>query len=236
MIYKLFLQTNLLLLLTSCAAFKEKISTKNLNHLKKIIIISDLGPSIQYHYAGATALRNREQQMPINWNLDHTITQIIHSHLKQNPHFEVLEIKGADLPTHPYFDQLITAKKNGAEITPYLEQLLQQGFDGLVLVQAWRQIEDTTIKPGYGVFYDNRLLVHDQNLYLTARIRVYSTHKKTELSSIDMFKNPYIELESFPKRKQFEEWPTSDLNSLKDQLEQKLTHEIPFRLKKLGLL
>lgn len=236
MITKIFYQTMLLLLLNSCTVFQEKISTKNLSHLKKIVILSDLGSTMQYHYAGATALRNREQQVQIDWNIDNFIAQTIQSSLKKNPHFEALEIKGPDLPKQPYFDQLVTAKKNGEEITPYLEQLLQQGFDGLILVQSWRQLEDTTINPGYGIFYDNRLLVHDQNLYLTARIRVYSTHKKTEISSIDIFKNPFIELESFSKRKTFQEWPSSDLNSLKTQLEQKLTNEIPFRLIKLGLL
>lgn len=222
--------------LFSCSIFKEKISSKNLQYMKKLAIISDLGPELNYHYAGATALRNREKKIPIEWNLDSTIEQIVVSQLKKNTHYEILEAKGTDFPKHPHFDQLVTLKKNGADIQPHLEKLLSEGYDALVLVQAWRQTEDTTINPGYGIFYDNRLLVHDQNFYLSARIRVYSTHKKNELSSIDLWKNPFIEIESFPKRKNFEEWPPADLATLKSMVEQKLTNEIPFRLQKLGLL
>jgi hypothetical protein len=223
-------------ILFSCSSLNEKISYKNLSHLKKIAVISDLGSDLNYHYAGATALRNREQKVGVPWELDSFITQTISTQLKKNTHFELIEIKGAEFKTHPHFDQLITAKKSGADLRPYLDQLLQEGFDGLILVQAWRQVEDTTIHPGFGIFYDNRLLVHDQNFYLTAKMRVYSTHKKNELSSIDLLKNPYIELENFPKRKTFAEWPEADLTTLKSMVEQKLINEIPFRLIKLGLI
>lgn len=233
---KKFLLTLTLFVLCSCSSFKEKISSKNLAHVKKIAIISDLGSTLHYHYAGTTAFRNREQNISLDWGLDNLIAKELSTLLKQNPHFVLVDIKGEKFTKKPHFDQLVTAKKSGAKIEPYLEQLLNEGYDGLIIVQAWRQSEDNTIIPGYGIYYDNRLLIHEQNLYLTAKIRVYSAHKKTQLSSIDLLKNHFLSLEHYPKRKKYEEWPAQDLNVLKEDLHKKITTELPQRLSQLGLL
>lgn len=233
---KMFYFTVSFLLLSSCSVFKQKISAKNLVQLKKIAVISDLGPILHYHYAGATSFRNRHQEIVNSWDLDSSIVNNALELLKKNPQFELIEIKGSNFSKKPHFDQLVNIKKNGAAIEPYLNQLKDEGFDGLILIQAWRQTEDETITPGYGIYYDNRLLIHEQKFYFTAKIRVYSTHKKIELSSTDFLAEPYTELKSYPMRKKYEEWPIEDMAKIKEELNLKLASELPRALTRLGLI
>lgn len=232
----LFLTTSILFGSASCTLFQEKISSKNLTQLKKIAILSDLGPILHFHYAGATSFKNRYQTISTDWNIDTLVNQTSLELLKNNTSYQLVEIQGNDFSKKPHFDQLIKAKKNGAKIDPFLAQLSKEGFDGLILIQAWRQKEDTNITPGYGIYYDNRLLIHDQFLYLTAKIRVYNTHKKMEVSSTDLLSEPYLDLKEFPKRKKYDEWSSSEIIQLKELLFKDVTKELPKSLKRLGLI
>lgn len=225
-----------LLILSSCSLFQTKISSRQMQDIKKIAVISDLGDILHYHYAGATSLRNRHQPIKLAWNVDAQIADSLVKNLQKNTSFEKVDVVGSEFTQRPYFDQLITAKRNGEKIEPFLQKLWDQGYDTLILVQAWRQIEDSTLEPGYGVHYDNRLLVHDQNFYLTAKIRVFKTQKKKELKSLDLWENPFLSLDSFAKRKTFQEWPENDLKSLQENVQRQNDTQIQRVLHNFGFL
>lgn len=211
----LLFYVHLIISFESCSFYHGKLSKKERNNIIKIALYSDLGPKLNYDYAGSMSYKNKHQEIQSPWDMDQIIGNALLEALKVNPKYEKIELVGGELNKHPYFDQMIFAKRNGEKIKPYLEKLETLGFDTFIIVQTWRQLEDSSLTPGYGFHYDNRILVHDLNFYLTAKIRIYDVKIKKEISATDIWENPYIDLKDFQKKKTFQEWLPTDLEKVK---------------------
>lgn len=221
--------------ISSCSLFSSKIPGKEKEKIKKIAILSDLGTKFNYEYAGAIAARNRHQDFTGPWDMDQQIGNALLETLKTNSQYEKIELVGGELSKRPYFDQMITAKRNGEKIKPYLEKLATMGFDTFIIVQTWRQLEDSSLTPGYGFHYDNRLLIHDQNFYLTAKVRVYNILSKKEIAALDFWENPFLPLEDFAKRKTYQEWPAEEIEKIKNKVNEINTSAAKKVIARLGL-
>ena len=220
----------------SCSLFSEKISSEKLSQIKNIAIFSDLGDLLYFSYAGGISYKNHLEKVTSPWPIDSQIqTQILNT-LKDSKKYETVKIVDESSNNRPLFDQMITLKRNGEKIKNFLIKLHDQGFDTLIIVQAWKQVEDENVEAGFGIFYNNRLLIHEQNFYLTAKVRVYDTASRTEFASGDLFKKPFISIDHLPKKRHWSDWQTNDLQNIKSLFDEKISNETQNTLEKLGLI